>query len=431
MPLNILILGAGVAGPSLATMLLSNPATATNFHITIVERSTSLRQGGQQIDIRAQGIPVVKRMGLLQTIKDRCANEKGMALLNTRGEMKAFLGTNDTGSGPQGLSSEYEILRGELVDLLYHESLARAQNKANDGVEVLKYEFGKYAKEIAQHGDGVHVDFSDGTSGDFDLVVGADGYSSRTRRMVFGEDVSAAAFRSLGVYNVFFNAPLNPAVEDDVYVGKICHFPGKRVVATRTNNMPYTQAFFSTMAPSPELVDVVPKGMQAIEAQKAAWEACFRGAGWRSDELLDAMRTTDDFYTHVSGQVKLDKWHKGRVVLLGDAGYCPSPNSGMGTTTALVGCYILAGELMRHGKDVGAALEGYERVLRPFVEEAQTLPPGIPKMIYYDTKWGIWLLHLILGAFTCLRLDKLLYRMLPEQNGDWKLPEYPELDLSR
>lgn len=428
MPLKILILGAGVAGPTLATMLLSNPTCATEYHITIVERSPSLRRGGQQIDIRAQGIPVVKRMGLLQAIKERCVNEKGMALVNTRGEIKAFLGTNDTGSGPQGFSSEFEIMRGDLVDVLYRESLARAKDTAN-GAEVLRYEFGKYAKEIAQHGDGVHVEFSDGTSGEFDLVVGADGYSSRTRRMVLGADVSSAAFHSLGVYNVFFNAPINPAVEEDVFVAKMCHFPGKRFLATRTNNKPYTQVIFSTMAPSPALIEAVPKGVQAIEAQKAAWEECFRGAGWRSEEALDNMKTTDDFYTHVSGQVKLDKWHKGRVVLLGDAGYCPSPNTGMGTTTALVGCYILAGELMRHGKDIGAALEGYDRLLRPFVGEAQTLPPGMPRLMFYDTNWGIWMLHLILGALTWLRVDKLLYRILPEQNGDWKLPEYPELDL--
>ncbi|KAJ4392966.1 hypothetical protein N0V93_002170 [Gnomoniopsis smithogilvyi] len=425
MPLKILILGAGVAGPALAAMLLSNPTSARSYHIKIVERSPSLRRGGQQIDIRAQGIPVVKRLGLLEKVKERCVNEKGMALLNTRGKMKAFLGTNDTGSGPQGLSSEYEIIRGDLVDVLYRESLAKAESV--DG-KVLEYKFGKFATEIAQHGDHVRVDFSDGSSGEFDLVVGADGYSSRTRRMVFGAEVSSAAFHSLGVYNALFDAPINPA-EEDVFVGKICHFPDKRIIATRTNNKPYTQVFLTTMAPTPKLVEAVPKGVQAVEEQKAAWEECFRDLGWRSNEILDAMKTSDDFYTHVSGQVKLDSWHRGRVVLLGDAGYCPSPNTGMGTTTALVGCYVLAGELMRHGKDVDTALELYERVLRPFVDEAQTLPPGLPRMLYYDTNWGIWIFHFILGLFTWLKVDKLLYRMIPEQNGDWKLPNYPELDL--
>lgn len=425
MPFRILILGAGVAGPALAAMLLSTPTSAKSYHITVVERSPSLRQGGQQIDLRAQGIPVVKRMGLLEKIKDRCVNERGLALLTANGERKAFLGTNDTGSGPQGLSSEFEIMRGDIVDVLYQESLNKAAQV--DG-EVLKYEFGKFATEIVQHGDRVHVAFSDGSSGEFDLVVGADGYSSRTRRMVFGEDVSSAAFHSLGVYNLFFNAPRDPA-EQDPFVAKICHFPGKRFIATRTNNKPYTQVVLSTMAPSPKLVETVPKGMKAIEEQKTAWEELFRDAGWRSKEVLEAMKTTDDFYTHVSAQVKLDRWYKGRVVLLGDAGYCPSPNTGMGTTVALVGCYVLAGELMRHGNDVDASLEAYDTVLRPLVDEAQTLIPGSPRLFYYETKWGIWLLHLILGTLMWLRVDRLLYKILPEANGDWKIPEYPELSV--
>lgn len=425
MPLRLLILGAGVAGPALAAILLSNSTSAESFHITVIERSPSLRDGGQQIDIRAQGITVVKRMGLMETIKERCVNEKGMALLNTRGKIKAFLGTNDTGSGPQGLSSEFEIMRGDLVDVLYRDSLAKAENLNG---EVLKYEFGKHATEIVQHGDRVHVGFSDGSSGHFDLVVGADGYGSRTRRMVFGADVNSAAFHSLGVYNALFNVPKNPA-EEDPFVGKICHFPGKRIIFTRTNNKPYTQVVLTTMAPTPKLIQEVPKTGQALEAQKAAWEECFRGLGWRSDEFLKALQATDDFYTHISGQVKLDGWHKGRVVLLGDAGYCPSPNSGMGTTAALMGCYVLAGELMRHGKDVSAALARYDRVLRPFVDDAQSLPPGIPRMIYYDTIWGIWVLHLILGALTWLRVDKLLYRISPEKSEGRELPKYPELDL--
>lgn len=426
MPIKILILGAGVAGPALAAMLLSSPTNAKSFDITIVERSPALRQGGQQVDIRAQGIPVLKRMGLMERIKERCVNEKGIAFLNVRGQTKAFLGTNDSGSGPQGPSSEFEIMRGDLVDVLYHESLAKADQV--DG-EVLKYEFGKYAMEIVQHGDRVNVDFSDGSSGEFDLVVGADGYSSRTRRMVFGEDVSSAAFHSLGVYNVFFNIPRNPA-EEDIFVAKLCHLPGKRYIATRTNNKPYTQVVFSTMAPSAKLAEAVPKGVQATEAQKAAWEESFRGAGWRAEEALEGMKTTDDFYTHVSGQVKMNRWHKGRVVLLGDAGYCPSPNTGMGTTTALVGCYVLAGELIRHGANVDTAFEGYEKRLRPFVDEAQALPPGMPNILHYETNWGIRVAHFLLGTLTWLKVDKLLYRMLPEQNGDWQLPDYPEMKMN-
>ncbi|MEU6412100.1 FAD-dependent monooxygenase [Microbispora sp. NPDC046933] len=75
------------------------------------------------------------------------------------------------------------------------------------------------------------------------------------------------------------------------------------------------------------------------------------------------------------GQVRLDRWSHGRVVLLGDAGYCPTPLTGLGTSLALVGAYVLAGELAATG-DHRVALRNYERIMHPYVGEAQKLPPG-------------------------------------------------------
>lgn len=375
-------------------------------------------------------------------------DEAGVAFLTTDGQVQAVLGKNDSGQGPQSFTSEYEIVRGDLVRVVYEASLAAAQKAAtkagSSADDLLRYEFGKHATALAQRGDGVDVTFSDGSSAAFDLVVGADGQGSRTRRMLLGREASDAAFHSLGVHTVFFNFPNrdeDDKDEEEVQMAKLCHAPGRRIMATRTGRgRPITQAILGTMAPSEQLRAAIAAGAgaEAEAEQKAAWEREFRGAGWRADELLARMRTTDDFYCHTSGQVRLDRWHKGRVVLLGDAGYCPSPNTGMGTTAAFVGCYVLAGELARHGAaatggaeegGVDAALEAYERVLRPFVTEVQKLSWGMPRLMFYDTPWGIWFAHLILKVVAGLRIDKLAFRFLPEDKGDWKVPDYPELNL--
>lgn len=441
-PTKILINGAGIAGPALAALLLRSSRA---YRITIVERAATLRTGGQQIDLRAQGIDVVRHMGLLSAVQERCVHERGIAFVDRAGRSRAVLGVNDSGHGQQGLTSQYEIMRADLVQVMYRESLAAAAvaRKGEDtggaaaaaaAEAALKYEFGKYATHIEHHDGGgggeVHVAFSDGSDGRFDLVVGADGQGSRIRRLMFGEEANRAAFRSLEVFNAFFNIPLDLAAEGDRHLAKIYHAPGKRALYTRTGDRNITQAALSTMQPSRELRDAMMEktvDMAGSESQKAAWANLFSDAGWQADRLLKGMKITDDFYSFISGQVKLDKWHKGRVVLLGDAGYCPSPNTGMGTTCALVGAYILAGELVKHGKDIETALQRYEEVARPFISEAQKLPPGMPRLWFRDTRLGVWIFHFLLATVTRLKIDKLLFRLMPEAKGGLEIPPYPEM----
>jgi len=433
-PIKVLINGAGVAGPALATMLLSSPRA---YAITVVERAAALRTGGHQIDLRSQGIPVMRRMGLLDTVRARCVRETGIAFVDATGRSRAVLGMNDSGHGQQGLTSEYEIMRGDLVDVLYRASLVAAEKKVQKTMEttqadeLLRYEFGKHATHITQqHGarcEEVDVAFSDGTKGSYDLVVGADGQGSRTRQLVFGEDSSNAAFRSLGVYNAFFTIPVDLRVEGDRYLAKMYHAPGRRTLATRTGNQSVTQASMSTMRPSPALVAAMSKGLDGTEEQKTAFEELFRDAGWQAERLIKGMRSADDFYTFVAAQVMMDEWHKGKVALLGDAGYCPSPNTGMGTTCSLVGAYILAGELVKHGRDFGAALRAYEAVAKPFVDQAQKLAPGMPKLWFRDTQLGVRTMHFLLAAFTTLKIDKLLFRLMPKAKDGLVLPDYPDI----
>ncbi|ROW10408.1 hypothetical protein VMCG_02065 [Cytospora schulzeri] len=145
------------------------------------------------------------------------------------------------------------------------------------------------------------------------------------------------------------------------------HIPGRRMVATRTGNQPFTQVTLSTMSPSQKLIESMSR---SADEQKAAWAEDFKGAGWKTSQLSNGMLDSADFfYVSESAQVRMDQWHKGRLVLLGDARYCPSPNSGLGSTASLVGCYVMAGHLDEHGDDVDAALGAYETEMRPFVTE--------------------------------------------------------------
>ncbi|ORY58409.1 monooxygenase [Pseudomassariella vexata] len=408
--MKVLINGGGIGGPALATLLLrSNP----HHDILIVERSPSLRDGGQQIDLRAQGISIMRKLGLLEPIKAVCVAESGMAFMDSAGRQKAVFGVNNSGKGQQGFTSEYEIMRGDFVHVLYE-----ARGKG------VRYEFGKYAQGIEQEGDGVTVTFSDGKTEKFDMVVGADGQGSRTRRMLFGAKAGEAAFHPLGPYYAFYSIPRE---KTDDATARIYHIPGSRIAFLRSGNRRVTQAILAFMGDDLELEESMKKG---VDAQKETWLRIFNDVeSFDKERMLRGLKETDDFYVTKIGQVKMDSWSKGRVVLLGDAGYCPSAVTGMGTTAALTGSYVLAGELARHGSDVEAALKGYDRVMRPFVQEWQKLMPGFPRLAHMQTAWGIRVLHIVMALIAWLGIDRLLNQLLPENKGGLVVPEYPELKL--
>jgi 2-polyprenyl-6-methoxyphenol hydroxylase-like FAD-dependent oxidoreductase len=121
-----------------------------------------------------------------------------------------------------------------------------------------------------------------------------------------------------------------------------------------------------------------------------------------------------------------------RVVLLGDAGYCPSPFTGLGTTLSLIGAYVLAGELARHGDDVDGALKTYAETMRQPVDECQALAPGVDGKWLPTSQLGIKIMNNVIWMVSCLRIDSMIswvYGMLPEGEPRWTIPEYPELDL--
>lgn len=418
-PLKVLIAGGGLTGPALAYWL-----SKVDCDVTVVERSPNLRASGQQIDLRGQGVTTIKRMGIEPTVRTKLVDEQGVQFVDGRGNVKAWFASNKTGKGKQSFSAEYEIMRGDLCQIMYDITKDTA-----------KYLFGTSIEAFDQVGEKVHVRFSDGKKDEFDLVVGADGQGSRTRRQLVGNPADVEdPFRFLKLWLCYFTIPHAP---QDEMKGSIYHMTKYRVASTRVDNPKTTQVYLAVHGDSSDLEAVLKSGDQ--QKQKQAWADVYKDeTGWEVPRIMDDMLHSEpakDFYFQKIGQVKLDKWSKGRVALVGDAAYCPSPITGKGTTVGIVGAYVLAGEIAKqlekgHVKSddaVEKALEGYERILRPFVDECQSLPPGVPRIAYVETTWGIAILHFVVGLIATLRINKLAEWFGSDEIGKWKMPDYPEL----
>ncbi|KAI0115416.1 FAD/NAD(P)-binding domain-containing protein [Daldinia grandis] len=419
MPLNVLIIGAGVAGPALAIFLQKSDPSHT---VTVIERFPSLRVAGQQIDIKNQGVDVLKKMGIFDAIKKACVDETGLEVVDSSGRRKALVGVNPTGQRRRTLTSEFEIMRGDMVRVLYDASIKQNEQAKQLGRKGgLTYEFGKEAIEFTQTNDGVDVTFSDGQKQNYDLVIAADGQASRTRRMAFGQEANDEAFKSIGVHAAYYSIPRS---EDEGTLARVYNAPGRRMLFTRTSGRPVTQVLLFTMADSDNLRKSY---KESVEKQKEAFTDVFKDAGWQADRLLNGMKTTADFWAHELAQIKMKQLYKGRVALLGDAGYCPTPFTGMGTTGCLIGAYVLAGELARHNNDVPSALKAYDRVVRPGIDEIQKLPTELMGVFFPSSKLGIWILQNVMWAVS--KIEPLTYRPKPEGDYVWRLPEYPELKL--
>ncbi|OBK20842.1 FAD-binding monooxygenase [Mycobacterium asiaticum] len=343
---TVLVSGAGIAGPALAFWLSRN-----GYHVVVVELADGIRPGGQTVDLRGAGRAVVERMGLLDQMRARCLTQRGVAWVKDDGSRRAEMPVEAFHGN--GMVSELEILRGDLADVLYQAT-----------VDTTEYRFGTRVIELTQSADEVTATLSDGSTVCADLVVGADGPHSAVRRLAFGPEDKFV--RPLGGYNAWFSAP-DPVGLDGWYL--MYQAPGGLNVSVRPSHDPsIVKAGLAFRS------DVISYDRADQDAQRELLADRFAGAGWHSEALVAAARDADDFYFDAFAQVHMESWAAGRVVLVGDAGYCASPLSGMGTSLALVGAYVLAHELAAgpHGP-----LDRYHQVMRPYVARCQKLPNGI------------------------------------------------------
>ncbi|KAL9617676.1 MAG: hypothetical protein Q9160_007551 [Pyrenula sp. 1 TL-2023] len=384
--LRVLISGASVAGPALAYWLIR-----AGCQVTVVERAPSLRIAqGQGIDVRESARDVVKRMGIFDLLREKSSHEEGIHFVDSHNRPFASFGVDDKSGKGDSLTCDIEILRGDLAEILFDRTKSDA-----------KYIFGETVESLEETDREVRVKFTNGTpTTAFDLVVAADGLWSKIRGLAFGGKPSSH-IKSLNTYVSYFSIP--PSSTDTMW-SRAHWVKGGRLMVFRPDNVGRTRAFLMVTAYSNSdarlpLLAKASKDLGNIPAQKALIQDLFADAGWEISRVLDGMRTSDDFYLQHVGQVKLDRWSSpasGRVTVVGDAGYAPSPFTGMGTSMAFIGAYVLAGEISRRPDDIPAALQSYERVLRPYFENVRKLPPGVPWIANPQSRLGIRVLETVM-----------------------------------
>ncbi|WP_329560887.1 FAD-dependent monooxygenase [Kitasatospora sp. NBC_01266] len=392
---DILISGASIAGPALAYWLRK-----AGHNVTVVERAPAPRPGGQTVDLRGAAREVIARMGLMDQARAITVQQRGLALVDATGRLTARM-TEDSFGG-EGIISEIEILRGDLGQLLYEATLPRVE-----------YLFDDTITGLVQDEDGVSVTFEKAAARRFGLVVGADGLHSTVRTLAFGP--ADDHVRPLGFYNAWFTA------ESDLDLDgwfQMFNAPGGLVASARPGRLPgeiKASLGFRSAALAYDRRDTA--AQRELVAQR------FAGVGWEVPRLLAGMRTATDFSFDSVGQVHLASWSHGRVVLLGDAGWCPTPITGLGTSLALVGAYILAGELGKAAGNHRTAFRAYEQLMRPYVTQAQQLPPGGVNSYAPTGALAIRLRAMSMRSMSRWPMSKLLAAQA-EKAGDIKLPTY-------
>jgi len=356
---EVLISGASIAGTTLAYWLGQH-----NFSATVVERHPGLRPGGQAIDVRGPALTVLERMGLLEAAADRKTRIQGSSVVDRDGNELS----RDTESTPTGGpidNPDIELLRDDLVELLHEATLPRTE-----------YLFGDSIATLDNRGPGVDVTFESGSTRTFDLVIGADGLHSNVRKLVFGPE--DRFIRRLGTHAAIFTVPNFL----DLDYWQMWHYGDSTmagVYSARNNAEARAMLGFTD--------DELRLDYRDTEAQFAEVKRRMSDDGWVRPQLLQYMRNAPDFYFDEMAQIVMDHWSIGRVALVGDAAYCCSPLSGQGTSVALLGAYVLAGELKRATQrdwvDHGLAFANYFKRFHGYIVRTQFLatdniPGGAP-----------------------------------------------------
>lgn len=343
--MRILVSGGGVAGLSAGIDL-----GIDGHDVTIVERSNHLRVNGSPIDIRGESIGVAASMGVLDAIlTHRIDMSARITFVDASGQIVAGLPADEVGDS----ADDVEIPREDLVTIL------RSALPTTTSLT-----FGESIEDLHDDGTGVDVRFASGAHDRYDLVVGADGMHSATRRLAFGPEHRFLCH--LGFYTAIAQLPPRAADEPN----SMFNVPGRMVGVTGCG----TKALGVFVFRSPW----IDYDHRDLGAQKQILSDAYAGhLGWRVGELLAAALDDPQLYFDSVSQIEMPTWHHGRVVLVGDAAYCASPLAGRGTSLALTGAWSLAEALRRHGRDLDRAFARYERLQRPRALRAQaTAAPG-------------------------------------------------------
>ena len=336
----VLVSGASFAGLATAYWL-----DRLGYRVTLVEAASGLRRGGTPVDIEGETIDILGRMGIVDAVRAKALPPRGFEFKDADDVTLGSIAIGDS----LAAHARYEIHRDDLLDILFGAVAAK--------VEML---FDQSIQQLDEGPDGVSVTFRNGDRRDFALVFGCDGNRSNTRKLLFGDGEQFTYFMGGYVYlKVVPQIGLLPANMSQVF-----STPGRMAMLNGYEDR--TDVGFGFRTDGEIEYDYRDRAQQ-----RRLIHDHFDGLGWKVPAMLASVDGDDSFYFDRINQIRMPCWSRGRVALVGDAGYCVSPLAGFGGSMAIIGAGRLANALERHPGDHAAAFRAYEDGLRPFVEEVQ------------------------------------------------------------
>jgi 2-polyprenyl-6-methoxyphenol hydroxylase-like FAD-dependent oxidoreductase len=338
----VLVSGASFAG--LATAYWMN---RLGYRVTVIEVASGLRKGGTPVDIEGETIGILARMGMIDAVRAKALPPRRFEFKDASDDTVAVFG--DQPNLEDAPDEKYEIHRDDLLDILFA--------SVNGSAEIL---FGQTISQLEEGPDGITVTFGDGSRRAYGLVFGCDGSRSNTRRLAFGDTENFSYF--MGGYFFIKVVPTTGLLPANV--SQIFSAPGRTALLNGYDNQTDIALAFRTGRE-------IEYDYRDRAQQRRMIHDYFDGLGWKVPAMLDHLDAGDDFYFDKLNQIRMPVWSKGRVALVGDAGYCVSPVAGLGGSMAIIGAARLADALQRHGVDHAAAFQEYHDKLYSFVEEVQ------------------------------------------------------------
>ncbi|WP_437644054.1 FAD-dependent monooxygenase [Sorangium sp. So ce362] len=338
---KVLVSGASFAGLSTAHWL-----RRLGYAVTVVELAPGLRWGGTAVDIKGNTVDIVRRMGLLEPIRANRSSLKRWDFKNERDVTERSLVLR--GEGEPARDDEFEIERDVLLSLLF--------DTVKGDIEIV---FDASIRALREVSGGMEATLTKGSARKFDLVLGCDGIHSAVRKLWFGNEARYTHF--LGCY---FSITIADKLLIERDTAQMYNVPGKAVMLNAYKNKTDIILCFASE-------QEVPYDHRDPDQQRRIIREQFTGQGWRTPELLEEVMSSKSFYFDKLCQIRMPSWTKGRVALVGDAGYCASPAAGMGGSLAIDGAAALADALRDRDGDFERAFRDYDQAFRPFIDEVQ------------------------------------------------------------